>query len=116
MYNKYLINLFAEIPEQLNKAMELANEEVNSRPTPETFDWQAWVYFKKGEIAKAKEITTRYVLNKTFEPDAQLHSAMILAAAGDKQKAKELFSECLESSFELGPVTKKEIDEKLAAL
>jgi tetratricopeptide (TPR) repeat protein len=116
MYNKYLIDLFAEMPEQLSKAMALANEEVNSRPTPETFDWQAWVYFKKGDIAKAKEITTRYVLNKTFEPDAQLHSAIILAAAGETPKARALLNECLQSSFELGLVTANQINDHLKNL
>jgi tetratricopeptide (TPR) repeat protein len=92
-----------------DKALAIAEEEVSNRPTPETYDWLAWVLFNKGEKEKAFEIINKYVLGKTFEPDVQLHAAYILQAMGEKEKAMELFNECLASSFELGPVTAKEI-------
>lgn len=109
MYNKYLVDVYTDELKEYDKALAIAEEEVRSRPTPETYDWLAWVLFNKGEKDKAFEIINKYVLGKTFEPDVQLHAAYILQAIGEKQKAKELFNECLASSFELGPVTAKEI-------
>jgi tetratricopeptide (TPR) repeat protein len=113
MYNKYLITVYAEEMKDYEKAFAIAQEEVNNRPTPETHDWLAWVLFHKGEKEKAFEIVSNYVIGKTFEPDAQLHAAFILNAMGEKTKARELFKECLGSSFELGPVTTGEIKKEL---
>jgi hypothetical protein len=116
MYNKYLILLYTEELKQYDKAMELALKETNHRPTPETYDWLAWVYFKSSEKQKAFEITMRYVYNKTFEPEAQMHTAFILSNNNRKDEAVKLFNECLESSFELGPQATKQIKEQLASM
>jgi tetratricopeptide (TPR) repeat protein len=116
MYNKYLISLYAEELKDYDKSLALAMKEVKNRPTPETYDWLAWVYFQKGEVSKAYELIKNYVLGRTFEPDAQLHAAYILKAAGKKKEAKRLFNECAEAGFELGPVTLKQVEKEIEAL
>ena len=109
MYNKYLISIYSEDHANIDKALDIALKEVNTRPTPETYSWLAWVYFKKGDTLKAKELMEDYVINKTFEPHANLHIAYIFQDAGKHAEAKKIFKECEASSFELGPLASKEI-------
>lgn len=116
MYNKYLLHIYTEHLNDHDKALQLAKKEVNNRPTPETYDWLAWVYYNKGEKEKAYAIASTYVYGQTFEPDAMLHTGFIFAANQQEERAKEILEECLDSSFELGPVTTKKIKEKLADL
>jgi Flp pilus assembly protein TadD len=116
MYNKYLIELYADDMGKQDKALAIAQTEINNRFTPETCDWLSWSYYKKGDYAKAFEIAKAYVVNKTFEPDALMHSAFIYAANGEKAVAKKMLTEALESTYELGPAATKDIREKLATL
>ena len=69
-----------------------------------------------GNLKEAFKLSEAYVYKHSSEPDAMMHTAFIYAANGKKQEAKELLQECLESSFELGPVASKEIKDKLASL
>ncbi|HEX5654495.1 MAG TPA: hypothetical protein VFX58_15560, partial [Chitinophagaceae bacterium] len=114
MYNKYLLDLYAGEMHELDKALTIAWQEVKQRPTPETYDWLAWVYFLKGELDEAWRLNQNYVAGKNFEPDAIYHSALICQAKGKKKEARKMLEECLESSFELGPKTTAEIKSKLA--
>ncbi|MBN8673679.1 MAG: hypothetical protein J0L56_06070 [Chitinophagales bacterium] len=116
MYNKYLIHLYTEQLKDYDKALALAKKEVSNRPTPETYDWLAWVYYNKGEKEKAYAIVSTHVYGQTFEPNAMLHTGFIFAANQQEGKAREILEECLDSFFELGPVTTKKIKEKLASL
>lgn len=116
MYNKYLIHLYTEQLKDYDKALALAKKEISNRPTPETYDWLAWIYYNKGEKEKAYAIASTYVYGQTFEPDAKLHTGFIFAANQQEEKAREILEECLDSSFELGPMTTKKIREKLAIL
>lgn len=116
MYNKYLIEIYAEELMEYDKAVGLATEELENRFTPETCDWLAWSYYKKGEYKKAMEYSNGYVYKRTFEPIANMHTAFIFAANGKKSEARKLFNECLESSFELGVVATRQVEEKLRTL
>jgi hypothetical protein len=116
MYNKYLIHLYSEELKQYDKALELALKETNYRPTPETYDWLAWVYYRKGEKQKAFDTAMQYVFNKSFEPNAMIHTAYILADNNRKDDAVKLFKQCIESSFELGPHATKQIKDKLESM
>lgn len=116
MYNKYLINIWAEGKRDQLKALALAKQELRNRFTPETCDWLAWVHYQMGNLKEAFKLSEAYVYKHSSEPDAMMHTAFIYAANGKKQEAKELLQECLESSFELGPVASKEIMDMLASL
>jgi tetratricopeptide (TPR) repeat protein len=116
MYNKYLITIYTTETNEFDRALALAQEEVSSRPTPETYSWLAWTYYKKGDTAKAARLINDYVLDKTFEPDVLLHAAFILKANGNRELSRELFNKCLAASFELGPVAAAQIKQQLAGL
>jgi tetratricopeptide (TPR) repeat protein len=114
MYNKYLIEVYTEEIKNFDGAEHIAQKEIINRPTPETFSWLAWVYFKKGDLEKAHTIYNNYVKGRDFEPVSLYRGAYILKAVGRKEEAKKFFEESLESSFELGPVITKMIKEELA--
>jgi hypothetical protein len=116
MYNKYLIEIYLEELKDPAKALAIADKEVNNRPTPETFDWLAWVLYKQGENEKAFSFAKNNVNRQTFEPDAVLHTALIFAANGKKREARLMLEECLESSFELGPLRTKKMKKQLSSL
>jgi len=113
MYNKYLITIYTEDLKNFDKAMAIAEKEVNCRPTPETYDWLAWVYYQQGDVHKAYDLIEEFVLGKTSEPDALLHAAIVLNEYGKKSDAKKILIECKESSFELGPLTTQKINSLL---
>ena len=116
MYNKYLIEIFAEELKDDKKAISLAEKELKNRFTPETCDWMAWTYYNNGEIEKAMEFSKNYVHKMTFEPAPAMHTAFIYAANGKTEEAKKMLKECLKSSFELGPVATSQIEKKLQTL
>jgi tetratricopeptide (TPR) repeat protein len=109
MYNSYSIELLAEEKETALEAVEIAKTEVQQRPTPQSYDLLAWAYFKNGHKNKALEIVNEHVLKHTSEPTALLHSAQILKANGKTDAIKSIKKDLLESIYELGPLTEKEI-------
>jgi hypothetical protein len=116
MYNKYLINIYTEKEKDYQKAFAIAEKELINRFTPETCDWMAWVEYKMGDFQKALELTQGYVKSRTFEPDAIVHSAFIYAANGKAKEAKMMLNQCLENGLELGPVSIRQIKDKLEEL
>lgn len=111
MYNKYLISIYSEELVDFDRALKLAQSEVQARPTPATYDWLAWTYFLKGENDKALDIYERNVMDKTEEPDVLFHMGTVYHRASRKE-GKGLLKDALDASFELGPeVTKSIISE-----
>lgn len=109
MYAKYTVLLFAEEATYQSKALEIAREEVAARPTTQSYDLLAWSYYKKGSTEKALEISEKYVIGKTFEPEALLHTAHILKANGNQKEAQKLKAELFGAIYELGPNSEQEI-------
>ena len=109
MYAKYNVLLFVDNADKKQQAVEVAKQEVMERPTTQSYDLLAWSYYKNGELQKALEITKEFVINKTFEPEALLHTAYILKANGEKSEAKKIKEELLGAIYELGPVSENKI-------
>ena len=103
MYNKYNALLYADEKSTANKALEIAKEEVNNRPTPDSYDLLAWSYYNLGDSKKALEISQKYVVGKSFEPNLNYHLATIYKANNLLEKVKPIKEELIKSSFELGP-------------
>jgi len=109
MYNAYNIMLYAENNKELAKAINIANIEVENRPTPQSYDLLAWTHYNHGEIKKALNVMEQHVIGKTSEPDVLFRIAKIYKANGEIDKAKHLKAELLESVFELGPLVENDI-------
>jgi tetratricopeptide (TPR) repeat protein len=116
MYNKYLIDLFTGSFPDFERARQLAEKETTSRSTPETWSWLAWVLYHQGETEEAWAIMNNHVVDRTFEPEIQYKTAQVMIANGMKEDGKKLLKTCLESTFELGPVTEKNIRLQLESL
>ncbi|MGY3793629.1 tetratricopeptide repeat protein [Aquimarina sp. 433] len=104
MYNVHTALLLAEEYEIFDKALEIADVEIENRPTPQSYDLKAYILLLKGEHKKALKIAEEFVVNKTFEPVANLHIAQIYKANNLLGKADPIFEDLRESSYELGPV------------
>ncbi len=109
MYNNYTAAIYVENTATLNKALEIAQQEIKNRATPQSYDLLAWVYHKKGDSKKALSIVQQYIENKTFEPSILYHMAEIYKANNLGKLAMNLKKELLESAFELGPLESEKI-------
>jgi tetratricopeptide (TPR) repeat protein len=116
MYNKYLFHLYADELKNTEKAFQIAQIEVNNRPTPQSYDLLAWAYYKKGAIEQARAIAKLHVENQYFEPEGIYHLGIIYKAAGDRKKAKQYLYEAKKSGFEVGPSLVKEIEKEIETI
>lgn len=110
MYNQYNAKLFIEEFDKKDEALAIIQEEIENRPTPQSYDLLAWYYFQTKEYTKALELMNSYVVGKTFEPEAQYHLAEIYKVNGFTKKALKIKKELLESAFELGPLMERRIN------
>ena len=109
MYNKYNAILYAEDLSQIKEATKIALNEIQNRPTPQSYDLLAWAYYNYGDTKEAMEIMETHVVDKTHEPEVLFHLAKIYKANGKVDKAKKLKEELLDTTFELGPIIAQEI-------
>lgn len=108
MYHGPQIDLLLDAGE-LNAAHTLALQEVEARPTPETFGLLAKTYLELGYKVKALKIIQNEVEGKTFEPVAMLTMARVYKENGGFDRVKALKQELLGALYELGPATAETI-------
>jgi len=105
MYNVHNAILLAEEYGQYDTAIALAEIEISNRPTPQSYDLKAYILYLKGEYKQALNLINAHVVDKTFEPVANLHIAQIYKANGLLDKMEVLKEELMDSDYELGPLT-----------
>lgn len=110
MYNKYNVLHYTDDLQLPNKALLIAKDEVENRPTTQSYDLLAWSYYKAGNTNKAVDIIDNYVNGKTEEPDVLYHIAEIYKAEGRSAEVSALKSELIASVYELGPLMKTKIE------
>lgn len=116
MYNKYVFSLLSDEPGNYYPALLIAEKEVYNRPTPQSYDLLAWAYYKNNQKTAALQIAESKLVKINFEPDALYHLGLVYKQNGNDKLAKYYLKEALESSFELGPVVTKEIEQQLLNL
>lgn len=109
MYNKYLFELYANELNDTAKALQLAEQELANRSTPEVWSWLSWAQFKSGNTEQAWHIQKYYVEGKCFEPDVLYRMAQICRQKGEIKKARIFMKEVRSALFELGPSFEKEL-------
>ncbi len=110
MYNKYNTLIYADGTNTAQKALKIAQVEVDHRPTPDSYDLLAWSYYKLGQKEKALAIEEKFVVGKSFEPKLNYHLATIYKANKMTNKVPTIKKELLASCYELGPNLTKEIN------
>lgn len=108
MYNAYNVDFLLGMDVE-RKAFELAKEEVNNRPTPESYGLFAYSLLHLGEEQKAMEVIENHVMGATYEPAILHQAAEIYKANGKKEKVSALKQELLDAAYELGPIKEAEI-------
>ncbi|WP_299245323.1 hypothetical protein [uncultured Aquimarina sp.] len=109
MYNIHNALLLAEEYKKFDQALDIAEEEIRNRPTPQSYDLKAYILNLKGDHKKALDIAQKHLLNKTFEPEANYHIAEIYKANDMKDAIVPIKEELLESGYELGPIIFRKI-------
>ncbi|QDO94350.1 cell surface protein [Formosa sediminum] len=109
MYNAYNTIVYTDDLLIFDSALQLAQKEVENRPTPHSYDLLAWSYYKKGEYKRALDIVETHVKDKSSEPSILFHIAQIYKGNGKIKEAKSLKKELLTATYELGPVTAQRI-------
>jgi tetratricopeptide (TPR) repeat protein len=106
MYNTYKIEQLLS-GNELEKmiALEIARSEIKNRSTPETQSLLSYALLKNGKLQEALVNQQQYVIGKTYEPVAQLHSLEILIANGKREEALEYREDLSGAGYELGPIT-----------
>jgi hypothetical protein len=104
MYNAFLCEFYLYQSKELKKAMIVAQREVDTRAIPHTYDLLAAVYYKKGEIEKAKQLSKKHIWNKTFEPKI-LKNQLKYFKHSNEPFIKKIAADISETSYELGPLT-----------
>ncbi|WP_299444068.1 tetratricopeptide repeat protein [uncultured Aquimarina sp.] len=105
MYNAHNALLLAEEYQKFKQALDIAEEEIQNRPTPQSYDLKAHILNLKGDHKEALAIVEKYILHKTYEPVANYHIAEIYKANNMQKAMDPIKEELLESGYELGPVT-----------
>lgn len=104
MYNQHYAKLCLEELNDFTKAAPVIQEEIENRPTPESYDLLAWAAFKKGNTSESLAIAQEYVIGKSSEPEVLYHLAEIFKANNLEEAKNVLKKELLDSAYELGPV------------
>lgn len=108
MYNRHLIEIYAKTDPL--KALVIANEEVENRATPASFQILAYAQLMANNNKDALITIEKHIVGKTNEPLALYYMALVFKANGMNNRVADLKEELLESSFELGPLLMRKIE------
>lgn len=113
LYATYMAELYLDESDFHKMALDIAYEEVLSRPTPETYSLLAWAHYRIGNLDEANQIITENTIGKSYEPNVVYRSGVIMAATGNKKLGRKLLKEAIDARYELGPIIADDIKEKL---
>jgi tetratricopeptide (TPR) repeat protein len=84
--NRNLVLAFADHDVKLDRALQLAQGELEFRRDVYSYDALAWALYKNHRIAEAQQYMEKALLLKTPEPGFRLHSEIITHAAQESQE------------------------------
>ena len=87
------------------KALQLAQKEVANRPIPQSYHLLALAQLALNQKQEALGTITNFVVGKTTQPMALLHSALVYKANGMLEEVGVFKTALLPARFELGPET-----------
>lgn len=110
MYQLPLAHALAE-QKNYDEALSLAVDEVDQRPTPETFAAMCNILWQANKKERALLLANEYVIGKTVEPKALLNILPVIMATNHE---KLIVEELAGTRFELGPVLFQEYQSYLS--
>ncbi len=94
--NRNLAIVYADEGRNLDRALNLAEEEVKVRNDIYTHDALGWVLFQRKDYARAEESARVALQMGTPEPAFYYHAGRIAAALGKREEARNLLGRALE--------------------
>ena len=94
--NRNIALIYADHDWNLDRALELAKNEMEVRGDIYTYDALAWALYKNEQYAQAGEAMQKAMQFKTPEPGFYYHAGLIDSALGKKDEAREMLKKALE--------------------
>ncbi len=95
LYNRALVNFYADHDLKIAEAYEMAAKEYETRRDIYGADALAWTAFKSGKIEEAQAKIKEAMRFKTADARLFYHAGMIANAAGDKDDARKFLERAL---------------------
>jgi len=113
MYNKYLIDLYTDIENEPAKAELIAEEEITSRPTPQTYAWYVWALFCNNKKDEAYKVFEEHVSGKPLEGPELYWMGKMMLGLDKGYNAKEFFKAADKNRYDLSPSKIADLDKNL---
>ena len=94
--NRNIAMIYADHDWHLDRALELAKNELDVRGDIYTYDALAWSLYKNKQYAEAGEAMKKAMQLKTPEPMFYYHAGLIDSALGNKDAARDMLKKALE--------------------
>jgi tetratricopeptide (TPR) repeat protein len=114
--DRTLALIYADQDRHLDRALSLAEKELESRRDVYTYDALAWALYKNKRYADAEAAIAKAMSMGTPEPMFFYHAGMIAYASGKKQDAEKLLKKALELNPKFHPRQAKMAETTLAAV
>jgi tetratricopeptide (TPR) repeat protein len=93
--NRTLALVYADQQRNLDEALDLVKSDLEVRKDVFTWDALAWVLYRRGDFAGARQASLEALKFHTAEPAFYFHAGMIADAGGDRAEAKRLLERAL---------------------
>jgi len=113
MYHKYLIELYTGILHEPAKAVALAQKELSSRATPQTYAWYAWSLAAANRKDEASKIYSQYVSGKPLEGPELYYMGKLMQALNKGYNAQAFFEAANKNKYDLSPAIVQDLRKSL---
>lgn len=103
MYHKYLIELYTGILQEPGMALKLAEKELETRATPQTYAWYAYCLAKNGNKEQAYRIFSEHVSGQALEAGELYQMGVLMVVLGKNYNARAFFKAAYENKYDLSP-------------
>jgi len=103
MYNKYLIEIYTGILSNPQKAVKIAQTEMENRLTSQTSAWYAWSLLKNNEKDKAFSIYKQFISGRPLEGLELYYMGKLMQSLHKSYTAQEFFKAAYKNRYDLSP-------------
>ncbi len=114
MYNKFLVQLYTGILNDPAKAVAVAKEELNNRPTPQTYAWNVWAMFCNNQKEEAYSLYLKTVSGKPLESLELYWMGKLMQALNKGYNAKQYFEQAEKNIYDLNPAVQVDLKKCLS--
>lgn len=104
VYNREHALFLAEHGLDLDRAVELARQELNVRQDAEGYHTLAWAMYQAGDVAGAADTIERALETGIADPRLLAHAGIILAGSGDGERGRQLIEQALAINPQFDPL------------